>query len=256
MGFSYVSVDEAIACEGLRMVVVGGIPSPWGEAAKGIFHVKGIEWTAVRLAYDSDALKEWTGERSAPVAMHGSERPHSRWNDILMLAERLAPEPSLLPADAAERALMFGLSHEICGVEGLAWSRRNQLVHFGLTGQGGFPERVARYLAKKYGYRADNPDAASRRVADLLSMLSARLKTQAQAGSSYLVGEALSAADIYCATAMAMFRPLGPELCAMDETTRGVFGASDAATDAALDPILFEHRDMMYQRHLALPLSL
>ncbi len=30
----------------------------------------------------------------------------------------------------------------------------------------------------------------------------------------------------------------------------------DAPTLAALDPILLEHRDMMYSRHLALPLSL
>jgi hypothetical protein len=35
------------------MVVVGNVPSPWGEAAKGILHIKGIEWAAVRLAYDS-----------------------------------------------------------------------------------------------------------------------------------------------------------------------------------------------------------
>jgi hypothetical protein len=35
------------------------VPSPWGEAAKGILHVKNIEWTAVRLVYDSEPLKEW-----------------------------------------------------------------------------------------------------------------------------------------------------------------------------------------------------
>lgn len=41
--FEYVSVDEAIKRNGLRMVVVGDVPSPWGEAAKGILHIKGIE---------------------------------------------------------------------------------------------------------------------------------------------------------------------------------------------------------------------
>lgn len=30
----------------------------------------------------------------------------------------------------------------------------------------------------------------------------------------------------------------------------------DAQTEAALDPILFEHRDMIYAKHLELPLSL
>ena len=50
MTFQYVSVDEAIKRSGVRMVVVGGVPSPWGEAAKGILHVKNIAWAAVRLS--------------------------------------------------------------------------------------------------------------------------------------------------------------------------------------------------------------
>ena len=54
MTFAYVSVEEAINRGGVRMVVVGGVPSPWGEAAKGILHIKGLEWVAVRLAYDSE----------------------------------------------------------------------------------------------------------------------------------------------------------------------------------------------------------
>jgi hypothetical protein len=37
MTFQYVSVDEAIRRSGVRMVVVGGVPSPWGEAAKAFF---------------------------------------------------------------------------------------------------------------------------------------------------------------------------------------------------------------------------
>ena len=56
MAFAYVSVEEAIKRRGLRMVVVGDVPSPWGEAAKGILHIKRIDWVAVRLAYDSEPL--------------------------------------------------------------------------------------------------------------------------------------------------------------------------------------------------------
>ena len=152
MPFEYVSAEEAIARRGLRMVVVGGVPSPWGEAAKGILHIKGIDWAAVRLAYDNEALSKWAGHRSGPVAIFDDERPRAGWAEILLLAERLAPEPALLPNDAADRALAFGLAHEICGEEGLGWMRRLQLVHAGLNGQGGFPPRVAGYLAKKYGY--------------------------------------------------------------------------------------------------------
>ncbi|HEY6353442.1 MAG TPA: hypothetical protein VIY30_03050, partial [Burkholderiaceae bacterium] len=110
MPFQYLSVEDAIGRAGLRMVVVGGVPSPWGEAAKGIFHIKDLPWVAVRLAYDSDALKQWAGQRSGPVAIYDDERPRAGWAEILLLAERLAPAPALLPADAAERAQVFGLA--------------------------------------------------------------------------------------------------------------------------------------------------
>jgi glutathione S-transferase len=254
--FEYVSVEEAIKRRGVRMVVVGDVPSPWSEAAKGILHIKGIEWVAVRLAYDSELLKEWAGHRNAPVVVYENERPRSSWTEILLLAERLAPSPSLLPTDPADRALVFGLAHEICGEGGLGWSRRLQLVDAGLRNVGGFPERVAKYLGKKYGSSPEADAAAGPRVADLLGMLIARLKAQRHAGSRYYVGNALTAADVYSATFAAMFDPLPPEQCRMDARIRAAFSARDMHTDAALAPILFEHRDTMYREYLELPLSL
>ena len=94
MTFHYVSVDEAIKRSGVRMVVVGGVPNPWGEAAKGILHVKTIEWAAVRLVYHSEPLKEWAGQRNGPILMYNNERPRAGWAEILLLSERLAPNPS------------------------------------------------------------------------------------------------------------------------------------------------------------------
>jgi glutathione S-transferase len=254
MTFQYVSVDEAI--QRGRMVVVGGVPSPWGEAAKGMLHIKGIEWVAVRLAYDSEPLKEWAGRRDGPVAVYDKERPRSGWAEILLLAERLAPTPALLPADPAQRALVFGLAHEICGEAGLGWSRRLQLIHAGLQNAGGFPAPVAKYLGKKYGYSPEAGAASAERVAGLLRMLAARLKAQREAGSRYYVGNSLTAVDVYSATFAAMFGPLPPAQCGMEPGTRSAFETLDAQTKAALDPVLFEHRDMMYAKHLELPLSL
>lgn len=256
MTIKYVSVDEAIRRGGVRMMVVGGVPSPWGEAAKGILHMKRIDWVAVRLLYDSEPLKEWAGQRSGPVLVYENERPRSGWAEILLLAERLAPAASLLPANASERALVFGLAHEICGEAGLGWTRRLQLVHAGLSNAGGFPEPVSRYLGKKYGYSAAAGAAAGARVAELLAMLAARLKAQRRIGSRYYVGNSPTAADVYSATVAAMFRPLPPEQCDMNADTRAAFSGLDAETAAALDPILLEHRDMMYAEHLELPLSL
>ena len=256
MPFEYVSVDEAMKRRGLRMVVVGDGPSPWSEAAKGILHIKGIEWVAVRLVYDSMALKEWAGQRNGPVAIYENERPRPGWADILLLAERLAPNRSLLPTDPAERALVFGLAHEICGEAGLGWSRRLQLVHAGLHNAGGFPERVAKYLGKKYGYRSEAGAATSQRVAELVRMLAARLRRQHEVGSRYYVGGSLTAVDVYSATFTGMFGPLAQEHCKMEASTRAALETRHAQTEAALDPILFEHRDMMYAEYLELPLSL
>ena len=256
MAFEYIGVEEARKRTGLRMVVVGDVPSPWGEAAKGILHIKRIQWAAVRLVYDSEPLREWAGQRSGPVAIYDDERPRAGWAEILLLAERLAPTPALLPADPAERALVFGISHEICGEAGLGWSRRLQLIHAGLQSAGGFPEQVAKYLGKKYGYRPETGAAAAARVAALLGLLASRLRAQHENGSRYYLGNSLTAVDVYSATFMALLRPLPHEQCAMSAGTRAAFETRDAQTERALEPILLEHRDMMYAQYLELPLSL
>lgn len=257
MPFEYVDLEDAKQRGGLRMVVVSGVPSPWGEAAKGILHVKQIPWVAVRLDQGSDAMAGWTGgERSGPVAIYEDERPRKGWAEILLLAERLAPEPALLPAAAAERALAFGIAHEICGEMGLGWCGRNAGVHAGMSGRGGFPAGVAQYLAQKYGYRPEEADLYSARVVAILEVLSARLRAQREAGQRFYLGKSLTAVDLYSATFMAMFSPLPPEQCPMPEAMRQAFRAPDPATEKALDPILLEHRDFVYDEYLELPLSL
>ncbi|HEV7607080.1 MAG TPA: hypothetical protein VGO61_07075 [Steroidobacteraceae bacterium] len=256
MPFEYIPIETAIDRPGLRMVVVGNVPSPWGEAAKGCFHIKRIPWSAVRLVYDSEALENWAGERSGPVAVYDNETPLSGWAQILLLAERLAPEPRLLPDEPAERARVLALGDKFCGARGLGWNRRLQMVHAAMQKAGGFPERVASYLGKKYGYDPAVADGYGRRVRELLGEMSAELRTQRNAGGSYYLGDTLSAADVYSATFVALLKPLPEEICRMHPGSRAAFEWLDAETAAALEPILIEHRDMMYSRHLELPLSL
>jgi len=256
MPVPFVDLETARARGGLRMVVVSGIPSPWSEAAKGILHVKKIPWVAVRLDQTSPEMAEWTGERSGPVAIYESEAPRSGWAEILLLAERLAPEPSLLPEDPAERALAFGLAHEICGEGGLGWTRRLQGVHADLSSGADFQRRIARYLGAKYGYRAAEAPGYGARVIALLGLLADRLRAQRGRGSTYYLGDRSSAVDVYSATFLALFDPLPHEQCPMPEALRSAFAALDPATASALDPILLEHRDRIYADHLELPLSL
>lgn len=256
MSFDYVTTEEAIAAHGLRLVVVGHVPSPWGEAAKGILHIKRIPFRAVRLAYDDEALARWAGQLSAPVAIHDDEPPRSGWAEILMLAERLAPEPALLPLEPEARGRALLIADKLCSPNGLGWARRLQQVHAGLTGRGGFPEKIAAYLGRKYGYVSAEGDAWGTRVRQMLGEITLVLREQRAAGKPYYLGDTLSAADVYSATFMGMFKPLPDAECRMHPAIRSAFELLDAETAAAIDPILLEHRDMMYSRHLELPLSL
>jgi glutathione S-transferase len=257
MSFDYLTIDQAIVAPGLRMVVVGNVPSPWGEAAKGFFHIKRLPFSAVRLAYDSEALAKWTGgQLSGPVVIHDNEIPRSGWAEILMLAERLAPTPALLPLEPQARGKALLLAEKFCGQGGLGWTRRLQQVHAALSGRGGFPEKIAGYLGKKYGYDPAEAGRYGSRVRQLLGEVAAPLREQREAGKPYYLGDTLSATDVYSATFMALFRPLPEEHCRMHPAIRPALEMLDDETAAAIDPVLIEHRDMMYARHLELPLSL
>jgi len=256
MPFEYLSVEEAIPRKGLRMVVLGKVPSSWGEAAKGIFHIKKLTFSAVRLVYDNDALKNWAGQLSAPVVVYDDEPPRSGWAEILMLAERLAPTPALLPLEPHARGQAVALADKFCGQGGLGWNRRLQAVHAGLSSSGGFPDRIAHFLGGKYGYDPADAGRYTPRVVELLGEVAAALRTQRAAGKDYYLGDTLSAVDVYSATFMALFKPLPEAQCVMSPALRAALEWLNDATRAALDPVLLEHRDMMYTRHLETPLAL
>ena len=253
MGFQYVSVEEAIPRAGLRMVVLGKVPSPWGEAAKGFLHLKKLDFAAVKLAYDNPALKAWTGQLSGPVVFYDNEAPRSGWAEILMLAERLAPSPPLLSLEPNERGRALELANLFCSERGLGWMRRLQLVHAGSQKIGGFPDRVSAYLGGKYGYDAAQAATFTPRVCELLGKFAQALRASP---GDYYSGDTLNAVDVYSATFIGLFAPLPKEHCAMEPYARKAFEYLDDETRAALDPILLEHRDMMYGRHLETPLSL
>jgi glutathione S-transferase len=249
MTWDYVDFEDAVAADGLRMTVVSQVPSPWGEAAKGIFHVKGLNWSAVRLDPMNRDMTKWARGASAPAVMNGKEAPRSGATDILLLAERLAPEPALLPSDPMDRALALGMAHEFCGEGGLGWARRLHLTHLGLNGQGGFVEPVAQYLAQKYGYSEQAGAAAHGRVIDLLTMFAGRLAAQQAKGSDYFFDCGMTAVDIYAATFAGLLQPLPEEVCAMRSATRAAFSTVDDETLGAAGGLL-AHRDMMYERWL------
>ena len=249
----FVSVEEARAARGLRLVLAGNIPSPWSEAAKGCFDVKGIDYLGVRQRVGDAESRAWTNHHNAPVAMFDDDPPLTNWADILALAERLQPSPPLIPEAENDRLAMFGLSHELLSPEGLGWSARLLMIHAGLTTDGarGFPARVGSYLAPKYGYAPQRVAAARERIAAVLGALAARLS----GGSDYLVGERLSAADIYAAVTLNVLAPLPEELCPTLPVFRHACETLDDDVKALVPATLRAHRDRMYQRHLRLPIT-
>ncbi len=252
----FVSIQAARDRPGLRLVLLQALPSPWSQAAKGILEIKKIPYTRVTRTRDDppDALEDWTGQASFPAAMLDDERPRSGWAEILLLAERLEPSPPLIPADPAERARCFGLAHEICGEMGLGWCGRLMAIDAGLAANPQNP--ISKLLGDKYGYRPAAAAAAPGRVVDVLRLLSRLLAEQRAAGRSYLLGADLSAVDVYWATFCNLLSPLPPDLCRIPDALRPMFTAKEPEVVAALDPILLEHRDLVYERHLTLPVEL
>jgi glutathione S-transferase len=253
-----VDLETARRAPGLRLVVLARVPSPWSEAAKGIFHIKRIPFLAVRCGLRDQAIREWTGVPNAPVALYEDEPPRSQWSDILALAERLGGATALVPAESELRVRVYGLAHEICSEGGLLWCGRLILIDHSLRsgGERGFPLPAAQYLAKKYGYAPERLPFARRRVSEVLASLAGQLARSQAAGSSYLVGDRLTALDIYSATALAVFAPLPDELCPLDPEIRRFFEPNVEEARALLPAALLEHRELVYRRHLELPISL
>ena len=257
---NYVEPEAARNLPGLRLVLTTGVPGPWGEAAKSVFYVKKVDYVPVRqtASEPNEALVAWTGHRNAPQAVYEDERPRVGWTEILMLAERLSSEPSLIPAEPRDRALMFGLTHEIASEDGLAWNRRHQLLApmLGSPEAETSPELAGgRLLGASYGFSPEALARSNERICQVLGLLSDQLARQQQAGSEYLVGDRLSAVDIYWATFCAMIRPLPAELNPMPDFVRGAYEGLTPEVAAAVDEDLIAHRDKVYERHLELPLD-
>lgn len=255
----YLSVAEARERGGLRLALTAGVPGPWGEAAKAVFHVKKLDYAPVlqEATAPNAELVAWTGKANAPQAIWEDEPARSGWAEIALLAERLAPEPRLLPKGPAERARAFGLSHEICGEMGFGWARRLMIFEATNAQRAGAGDDVkgAARMSFDYGFDPAAAKEASDRVAAILGMLAERLHAQRAAGSPYLIGDALSLPDLHWATFAVMAKPQPPEINPMLEVVRGFYDLERTPLWAAVDPILLEHRDFIYREYLPTPLD-
>ena len=250
----YLSIEEAKSMTGLRLVLTKGVPGPWSEAAKAVLNLRGVHFIAVEQKGGgrNPDLIEWTRHRNAPVALYNDEAPRVRWLEILDLAERLGSGPSLIPSDTDDRITMIGLANEIAGENGFAWNARQLMLHAGAVAQ---PEAIAKNpMYADYLY--DEKIIASKiaAVEQFLSYLTQRIDVQRNAGSAYLIGNSLTAADVYWAYFSNMLQSLPAEKNPMPNRLPQSWAVL-AKTISGYDPTLIAHRDNIFNEHLELPLS-
>jgi glutathione S-transferase len=248
-GLTYIGVAEARGRKGLRLVLTQGIPAPWGMAARVLYEIKKIPFVAVTQAAGAgnEELVAWTGHNSAPVAMYDDERPRALWSEQLMLAERLSAEPPLIPADQDQRAEMIAMCHEICAEDGLGWNLRNLIFEAGREAGQEMPQMIHKYgSGTTAGY-------CKQRVNQILGMLGRRLEAQRAKGRQFLVGDRLSAADIYWTAFSNLMSPMADELVEVPDYYKAFGVPCMAAVEVPVNA-LFEHRDRIACDYFDAPL--
>lgn len=255
----FVDVTTARGAAGVRMVVSGLVPSPWSEAAKGLFKVAGIPVVAVRRMRDGTEIAAWTGVDNVPVVFYGDEPARTHWAAITTLAARLAKPDTVIPSDIAARAEAMGLLHEIAGEEGLGWNARLAMIDVTLAtgGTRGFPLPIGQRLAQRYGYTPEAARSSRSRTEQQLQLLQTRLRAQGALGHDYLGGSRVSALDIYLATFLTPLSDIAPEDCPLlVPVLRQAFRSAHEELGALVPPELAVHRKMIFERHLTWPIAL
>jgi len=251
----YVEAAEARQLPGLRLALTVGAPAPYSMSARAVLDLKGVAYTPVAQygGGSNPDLVAWTGHRNAPVAVYEQETPRTGWLDILNLAERLGSGALLLPDDIEQRMRLIGLANELIGENGFVWQMR--LVMLGLGG----PQRAAEEAQRnpmyaEYGYSEAARAQALERARTVLETFTEHLRQQHAAGSRYLIGDRLSALDVYWAYFSQILGTLPEAQCAMPAPMRRAYDLSGKAI-GEFDPLLLEQRQWIFDNHLTLPMT-
>jgi glutathione S-transferase len=254
----WLSIEQALVTPGLRIAPVrDGVPSPWSEFCKALFHVKKIPFALVSARDPQQGLsriKQLTGQESLPVVFWETEPPRASWLEQLMLAERLGSTPKLLPGSSSHRAEIIGLVAELAAEGGFGWHRRILLINRLLTEQA-LNERtraIGHYLGNKYGYARASMAHSQERCEEIVKFFVSRL----QDGRTHICGGCLTAADLAWAAFATLIEPLPPELCSMDQFWRQLYMWTPASVRPEELQIILNHRDAIYREWLDLPVLL
>jgi glutathione S-transferase len=218
----FITLEEAASMEeGTRVTFAPGMQAMFSEALKNICYVKKVPLTRVLhpiMGVDKETgedrqakLYELTSQSSLPTMLHDKERPRNVWIEQLALAERIGAVDSLklIPDNFEHRVEMFGLCAVVLGEDGLTWNMRIL---------------IDSPLGQKYGYSEEASSAAPGKIAEVIALIDNRLEAQEKNGSRYLVGDSLTAVDIYWATMSMTILPVPLEIMPKTQQNQGMLG--------------------------------
>ena len=218
----FITLDEAASMEkGTRVTFVPGVQAMYAEALKNICYVKNIPLSRVShplMGVDKETgedrqakLYELTSQTSLPTMFHDKERPRNVWTEQLALAERIGTKdsPKLIPDNFEQRVEMFGICAVVLGEDGLVWNMRIMMDS---------------PLAQKYGYSEEASAAAPGKIGEVITLIDDRLKAQEKNGSRYLIGDSVTALDVYWATMSMTILPVPLEIMPKTQQNQGMLG--------------------------------
>ena len=216
----FITLESAAEMKtGTRITFVPGVQAMYAEALKNICYVKKIKVIRVLhplMGTDKETgedrqkrLYELTSQTSLPTMLHDEQRPRNVWIEQLFLAEEIGDpdSPCLIPEDLELRSEMFGLCAIILAEDGLVWNMRILSDN---------------PLARKYGYSEDSSSKAPEKIAQAINLIDKQLLGQADKGSPYLIGDGITALDIYWATMSMAISPVSLNIMPATQQNQGM----------------------------------
>lgn len=244
----FISLDEAAQMsEGTRITFIPGVQALYAEALKNICFVKDVP--IIRALHPPMGVDKETGEdrqaqlytltsqTSLPTMFHNEERPRNVWTEQLALAESIggSSSPKLIPENFELRVEMFGLCAVVLAEDGLVWNMR-------ILSDGP--------LSQKYGYSNEASAAAPEKIAEIIRLIDSRLQRQSARGSQYLVGDSVTAADIYWATMSMCVSETPPEIMPVTKRNKGMLALFAANSRKPVIANVLSKRIEDHQRYI------